>query len=86
MTTITSAENDTLWVFPVIWKGKPVYLTYNGRGDSAFHPCDHEVVVMHHYGDKGEHYCPTGIIWCPKCGAMGDEPEPFECSRGPQDG
>lgn len=25
---------------------------------------EHEWVVLHHYGDDGEHYCPTGFVRC----------------------
>ena len=31
--------------------------------------CDHSFKVMHHYGENGEHYCPTGFLMC-HCGEV----------------
>lgn len=25
---------------------------------------EHEWVVLHHYGEDGKHYCPTGFVQC----------------------
>ena len=36
--------------------------------------CAHHIVVMHHIGEDGKHYCPTGYSWCIKCGEVWDTP------------
>ena len=64
-----------------IWKGHRVTLT---DGDA---PCEHRepdgssaVVVMHHHDGDSQHYCPTGIIYCYRCFASGDEPGEPACT------
>ena len=75
MRTDTSI-NQTIHIDMVWFKGKPVFL----KGCDT-QGCEHQLRVMHHYGDDGEHYCPTQFVWCPLCGGVGDEPEPFECNK-----
>lgn len=29
--------------------------------------CEHDWEEMHHHGDEGKHYCPTGFMWCAEC-------------------
>lgn len=49
---------------------------------SEFYGCPHiEIEPLHHLDAKGRHYCPTGFIQCRVCGALGDEPKPFACTR-----
>jgi hypothetical protein len=78
----TGQSNKTTWVFQVPWKGQQLWL--HATDEPPCHilrgkPCEPE--VMHHLGEKGEHYCPTELIYCPICMAIGDEPEPHECQR-----
>jgi hypothetical protein len=32
--------------------------------------CQHIYDEMHHYGEDGLHYCPTGFASCRKCGEI----------------
>ena len=60
------------------WKGKQVLLSCYGK------PCldyQHSLEVVHHIDNDGRHLCPTGFIMCSVCGALTDEPEPYECDR-----
>lgn len=69
----------TIWTFTTSqeYRGQTIYL----QGDYDSCPSgEHEIEVMHHYGDNGEHFCPTGFVMCRKCGAVGDEPKPYECN------
>ena len=43
--------------------------------------CEHELEVMHHYGDNGVHYCPTMFLACRHCMGIAEEPEPYECNK-----
>ena len=43
-------------------------------------PLEHQMSVVHHYGEDLEHYCPTGFLICNKCGSITDEPEPYKCN------
>ena len=92
-----SSNNITegkLYLVLVQWKGKLAYLQSSDEMPCSFRPryvtdlegreywqskCVPE--VMHHLGEDGKHYCPTTFIWCPACGAIGDEPEPYECHK-----
>lgn len=57
------------------WRGQKVWV------HSIDPPCDtHNLGVMHHYDDEGNHYCPTGFLWCPTCGGVADEPDPPTCT------
>lgn len=43
--------------------------------------CAHKLEIMHHYGEDGKHYCPTGFLLCPWCGGTAVEPKPYECTK-----
>ena len=80
--TTTCTSGRTVYVFQVPWKGQAVFLTWDSDGPIERCPdLEHKVEVMHHYGDEGKHYCPTGFLQCDQCGAMGYEPDPPECTR-----
>ena len=74
----TGTNTATYYFSEGRWKDKWIQVTGFNR-ESLY--CRHELEVMHHYGDKGEHYCPTMFLICPKCGGIAEEPEPYECKR-----
>ena len=76
--TITGSCNDTIYCSEGTYKGKRLWVT---RGDSLCPIGGHRLEIVHHYGDKGEHYCPTGYLMCPHCGGVADEPEPYGCKK-----
>lgn len=63
----------------VEFKGQKVELDILSGFDNT--PHQHELEVIHHIDENGLHYCPTMFIWCIVCGAIGDEPEPYECNK-----
>ena len=76
--TETGTDDSTTLCSMGKWKGEDITVSHQD------HECPidgHALEVMHHYGDKGEHYCPTMFLYCPYCGGVADEPEPFECER-----
>lgn len=75
--TLTGSDNRTKYISPATFRGQQIYL--GGEWESQY--CEHEVHVVHHYGEGGVHYCPTGFVWCPHCMAVGDEPDPPSCIR-----
>lgn len=77
MAILTGSDNRTKYVSPATFRGQQVHLV----GDWETQHCEHEVQVVHHYGDGGVHYCPTGFVMCPYCAACGDEPDPPSCTR-----
>lgn len=71
-------------IYKVTFKGKQVDMqSFNRAEDNFPNPaiCHHEIMVMHHTDDKSKHFCPTGFIYCPLCWIIGDEVEPYECTR-----
>ena len=80
MINMTSTNAETILAQVVPYREAYVWLT-NELDDSPPWLCNHDLQVMHHFGDQGEHYCPTGFVQCVTCGAVGDEPEPYECRR-----
>ena len=77
-TILTNSNSETRFASEGIWKGQKVWVT------NLVAPCKiegHALEIMHHLGDKGEHYCPTGYLMCPHCGGIADEPEPCECQQ-----
>ena len=80
--TKATSNNDTTYVFWIDWKGHRVQMV---QEDSDILPLckdgEHRVIVMHHYGEDGFHYCPTQFLYCPDCFAIGEEPEPYECTK-----
>lgn len=81
-TIITGANAETIPWSIGKWKGKEIAVTHQ---DSECPIEGHDLEVMHHYDDKGRHYCPTGFLICSLCGGIADEPTPYECTKGPQD-
>ena len=81
--TVASAQTVNVTAHCIDWHGKQVILQSEwALGLQMCAPDQHHVEVMHHIGNPdGKHYCPTGFVWCPVCGAIGDEPEPNECTR-----
>ena len=60
------------------WKGHIVLF----KGYENVKTCSHKnVEVLHHNGDNGLHFCPTGLIWCRDCDGFADEPKPYECNN-----
>ena len=90
VTTTTAASNDLIEALWTQWHGKQVFLT-RARDEAEWLGvplCDeHNIIVMHHRTPVDEkdlegawvHYCPTGLIFCPPCMLMGEEPDPPEC-------
>lgn len=82
ITTGTNSVTDYHYIAPAQWKGETLYVQNTC-------PCfggEHELVVMHHYGDNPDggpllHYCPTGFLMCRWCGGWADEPEPHACTK-----
>jgi hypothetical protein len=80
--TETSSNGDTIYAAILPWRGTYVMISHpQGYGSLEMLDCPHEIEVMHHLGDDNKHYCPTTFIWCGPCGAVGNEPEPYECER-----
>lgn len=80
--TTASANNQTVTIFSIDWKGHSVQMTHKGDfSPTCLLTGNHKIEVMHHLEPGGVHMCPTMILWCPKCGAIGNEPEPYECNR-----
>ncbi len=75
----TGTNTETIYISVDKWKGRDVCIS-NPTGTLCAIG-KHELEVMHHYGDKGEHYCPTMFLMCHICGGIADEPEPYECNR-----
>jgi len=78
--TKIGTDSQTHFFSEALWKGKKVWV------DSATDYCwkkgsGHRLEVVHHYGDNGEHYCPTMFLMCELCGGIAEEPEPYECNR-----
>jgi hypothetical protein len=76
--------------FLICWKGNIVIMTDYAPGQLAnCQKYGHDIGVMHHNAPIDErnlnagfvHYCPTELLMCYRCFAVGDEPEPFECNR-----
>lgn len=68
MADITTGSNNTTIVAP--W---PCDDEQDGE------PCQWS--EMHHYGDEGEHYCPTGFMLCHQHGGVGTITGPAVCKR-----
>lgn len=81
--TETSATAEIHYLSVQTWKGKAVPvegIALDQGGPVALcQPEQHDLSVMHHFGEDGKHYCPTGFLMCSICGGMADEPEPYEC-------
>ena len=75
-TVTTGANNDTVTLEMVPYRGQLVFLDVEFR---VVGECPHELDAVHHLGDDGHHWCPTMFIMCGLCGAVGHEPEPYEC-------
>ena len=58
-----------------VWNGTEIQV----RAEEACR--DHELEVVHHYDERGCHYCPTGCLCCPLCAGVAYEPEPLSCMR-----
>lgn len=72
----TAAGAKTIYITQAEWKGRMVAVQ---NVDEL--PCAvHQLEVMHHTDAEGRHYCPTGFLWCPRCGGTADEPEPYSCT------
>jgi hypothetical protein len=62
----------------VVWHGVEVAV------EAMVRPCDPAncaLTVMHHYGDDGTHYCPTGFLFCSWCCGVADEPGEPRCQH-----
>ncbi len=76
--TITSSNNITVNLSMGKWKGNDITVSH------SVVECPiqgHALEVMHHYGEDGRHYCPTQFLYCPQCGGIADEPEPYKCNK-----
>lgn len=79
---VTGTTSSTINLHVQTWRDVLVSLDVTRVPlDECCPPGCHDIEVLHHLGENGEHYCPTEMIWCYRCGAVGDEPEPFECHR-----
>ena len=79
MKNISGTSSETILCSQGLWKGKLITVTNQIESPRLIE--NHALEVMHHYGDKGEHYCPTQLLMCPYCGGLADEPEPYECNK-----
>ena len=78
-TIVTGSNNKTIFCSQGKWKDKLVWVD-----NQVEFPCPiegHALEILHHFGDDGKHYCPTGLLICPVCGGIADEPEPYECNK-----
>ncbi len=81
----TGTISDTVYVSQGWWKGKQVTVAHTipywavDKDDTL--ECKHNLVVMHHYGKGGIHYCPTMFLMCSYCMGIAEEPEPYECNK-----
>ncbi len=82
---ITGTISDTVYVSQGKWKDKLVSvqhtIPYWAKEVDDTLVCEHELEVMHHYGENGIHYCPTMFLMCRHCQGIAEEPEPYECNR-----
>ena len=81
----TGTCSDTVYASQGLWKGKLVTVQntipcFAIDKDDSF-DCEHELEVVHHYGEGGKHYCPTMFLMCGHCSGIAGEPEPYECER-----
>lgn len=89
-------DGNVSWFCPVLScqvREQHPYSTQDYRGHNVFlcgpfndELCkanEHELDVVHHYGERMEHWCPTGFVQYDKCGASGEEPLPNECTLSP---
>lgn len=75
---ITENSSETIMCSMGKWKGKDILVT--DQNDKC--PVEgHALEVMHHFDDDGKHYCPTGLLMCPYCGGIADEPQPYSCLK-----
>ncbi len=79
---MTGSNTETILCSLGKWKGKGIFVTHQ---DNECPIEGHALEVVHHYGDNGEHYCPTTFLMCLLCDGIADEPEPYECTKGPKD-
>lgn len=49
-------------------------VTFESR-DAVF-GCSHRYETVHHTGDDGKRYCPTGWLMCVHCGGVAEDPTP----------
>ncbi len=81
----TGTLSDTVYLSEALWKGKHLTVAHTiphwaiEKDDTL--NCQHELEVMHHYGEGDIHYCPTMFLQCRYCQGTADEPEPYECNR-----
>lgn len=60
------------------WKGEPVEVRTSANEETCA-DYEHDLEVMHHYGEGGTHVCPTTLLMCKKCTGIADEPPPYSC-------
>ncbi|KKN64739.1 hypothetical protein LCGC14_0488710 [marine sediment metagenome] len=76
--TKTGTNSETILCSMGRWRGEDVWVTHQSN------ECPikgHALEIVHHYDDKGRHYCPTMYLMCPYCGGIADESEPYECHQ-----
>ena len=78
----TGTANETITVTPDRWKGYEVSVRHHSSPGwpASCNAYEHDLAVMHHHADGGEHYCPTGFLTCDRCFGTADEPGEPECT------
>jgi hypothetical protein len=76
----TERLGDGEWCSTVTWEGCEVEV----EGDRPCDPQRCRLAVMHHHGggEDGDlcHFCPTGLLFCPECCGLADEPGEPRCT------
>lgn len=78
--TVTTWDSATttvasIWLKQAQWKGQDVWV--QSEQDCG----KHRLEEMHHLGEDGKHYCPTGFVWCPECGGTAHVADYDGCQR-----
>jgi hypothetical protein len=77
---VTGSSNSTSILTRGLYRGGWVELRWEDDPFPVCAPEAHQVEAMHHIGEDGEHFCPTGFVWCTRCCAVGGEPDPPACT------
>lgn len=73
--TFTGSSNVTALFSAGEWNGHVVMVDWDGFNGPLCAPLEHDLHQVHHYGDDGHDYGPTGFLTCNRCLGWAKEPE-----------